>query len=327
MDKVIIGIDLGGTFIKAGCFDMQLNLLSRDSIETKARKGPEQIVENIGVIKDSVLEKAGKTDQQLCAVGFGTPGPINLEKGLVVGAPNLPGFNNTPMRKMVKERLGTPCVMENDANAAAWGEFVSGAGSDSNEMIFFTLGTGIGGGVVCNGQLVHGYKDVAAELGHLIIYPDSDRLCGCGQKGCAEAYASASSTARRAQEQVEAGRKSSMKQILDAGEEITAKDVFEHAAKGDELAAEIVDTTAKTLALLSIGIYHVTGPRKIVFAGGMIAAGDQLLGPVKKYFTDLNWQFGHDVEICFAALGEDAGIIGSAGLALKAYQEDSFPED
>jgi glucokinase len=182
-------------------------------------------------------------------------------------------------------------------------------------MVFFTLGTGVGGGIVSEGKLLRGSGGNAAELGHTIICPDG-RLCNCGQKGCAEAYASASNTAKRATEAVQAGEKSSLKKVLDKYGQITCKDVYDHLKAGDKLAKKITDETAKALAVLCINVLHTTEPQRIVFAGGMIAAGDVLLNRIKDFFNEQIWNLKKEtVEICFATLGEDAGIIGSAALA------------
>jgi glucokinase len=217
---------------------------------------------------------------------------------------------------MISARFGRPVFLENDANAACWGERVAGSGSGINDMVFLTLGTGVGGGIVTNGQIVHGTSGEAAELGHIIIYPDV-RLCGCGQKGCVEAYASASATAARAAEALQQGTKSSLKKVLEKNGKVTCKDVFEHAEKGDELAKQIVEQTAEALGLVCVSVLHVTQPQKIIFAGGMIAAGQVLLDRIRYYFKQHIWTIKPEdnVEICFATLGEDAGIIGAAALA------------
>jgi glucokinase len=179
-------------------------------------------------------------------------------------------------------------------------------------MVFFTLGTGIGGGIISGGKLLAGSGDNAAELGHIIVYPDG-RRCNCGQRGCVEAYASASNTAKRA---IEAGAESSLKKVLKEKGKITSRDVYEHLKRGDGLAKEITDGTAKALAILCVNMLHTTEPKRIVFAGGMIAAGDILLDRIRDYFNEQIWSLKKEtVEICFATLGEDAGIIGAAALA------------
>ena len=321
MTKIFIGIDLGGTNIKLGCFDSQLNLICKTSAAIKADMAPQVIVDKIAQTTEKLLADNGLSSEQIEAVGIGAPGPSNITDGIVIAAPNLPLFKNTPLRKMLSERLGKPVILENDANAACWGEYLLGAGKGVDDMVFFTLGTGIGGGIISSGKLVYGSADNAAELGHTIIYPDG-RKCACGQKGCVEAYASASSTAARATEAIEAGEKSTLKKVLDENGEITCKNVYEHLAAGDELAKKITDETAEALAILCINVLHSTEPKRIVFAGGMIAAGDVLLNKIKHYFNEHIWTLKKEpVEICFATLGEDAGIIGAAALAKQAKDE------
>jgi len=321
MGEILVGIDLGGTNVKVGCFDSALKLIDKASAATEADMGPEAVVERIGRTTENLLAINNLPADSLAAAGIGAPGPARLDEGIIIASPNMPLFKNVPLRKMLSRRLHAPVVLENDANAACWGEFVLGAGKDINNMVFFTLGTGIGGGIITDDKLVHGSADNAAELGHIIIYPDG-RKCACGQRGCVEAYASADSTARRAVEALEAGAESSLKRVLDEKGRITSKDVYEHLAAGDELAKQITDGTAKALGLVCINMLHSTEPGRIVFAGGMIAAGDVLLNRIKDFFDEQIWSLKKEtVEIAFATLGEDAGIIGAAALAKKAKDE------
>jgi glucokinase len=317
MKTIFVGIDLGGTNIKIGCFDSDLKLIRKTAQAAKVEMGPQIVVDRITEAVEKLLDDAGLSVNDIHSVGIGTPGPAKYSEGIIIASPNMPAFKNVPLRKMISDYFGRPAILENDANAACWGEYVLGAGKDVQDMVFFTLGTGIGGGVITNGKLVHGFADNAAELGHIIIYPNG-RKCGCGQKGCVEAYASASSTAKRVIEAVEAGAKSSLKKLLDEKGTITSKDVYEHLSNGDELARQITDQTAEALAIVCINILHTTEPQRIVFAGGMIAAGDILLNRIKHYFNEHIWSMKSEtVEICFAALGEDAGIIGAAALAME----------
>jgi glucokinase len=316
VSEIYIGIDLGGTNIKIGCFDEKLNLLCKTSVITEAQMEPKVVVERINAGTRKLLADNNIPMESVKAVGIGVPGPSNVENGMIIAAPNLPLFKNVPIRDMLSEKFDKPVVFENDANVACWGEHAVGAGKGIDNMVFFTLGTGIGGGIITEGKLLHGFNNNATELGHLIVRPGG-RVCGCGQKGCAEAHASASSTAARAQEAIEAGAESSLKKVLEDNKQITCKDVFEHAKSGDKFATEIVEETAKCLAILCIDLLHTTGPERIVFAGGMIAAGEQLLGRVKHYYEEYLWTLkAEKTEICFATLGEDAGIIGAAALAL-----------
>lgn len=321
MSEMFVGIDLGGTNIKIGLFDSELKLISKTSVATKVDMGPEVVIDKMAQTAKKLLAEAGLSMQDVVAVGIGTPGPAKYSEGIIIKSTNMPTFKNVPICRMLNERLGVPIVFDNDANVACWGEYAVGAGKGVKDMVFFTLGTGIGGGIISSGELVHGCDENGAELGHMIIYPDG-RECACGQRGCVEAYASADSTARRAREVIEAGAESSLKQVLDEKGQITSKDVYEHLAAGDKLAKEITDGTAKALAITCINMLHTTEPKRIVFAGGMIAAGDVLLNRIKDFFNEHIWTLKKEmVEICFATLGEDAGIIGAAALALHTKQQ------
>ncbi len=313
--ELLIGFDIGGTNLKTGLFDKQLNLLVKDNRPNPTDLSADSMVEHIVRCGKDILAQNGYSAKDLSAVGIGCPGAIDLKNGVVRAAPNLP-FRNLPLRDMVSRKLSVPAVLENDANAAAWGEFVVGAAKGVSDMVFFTLGTGIGGGVVCDGKLIRGFAGEAGELGHIIIYPDSDRLCGCGQRGCAEAHASANSTAAIANERLAKGADSSLGQIFRKKGQVSCKDVFEHAKKGDAPAMDVVDGTTKALGLLCVNMLHVTQPQRIVFAGGMIAAGDFLLNKIRQQFDKYIWTMKKEnLEICFAALGEDAGIYGAASLS------------
>ena len=324
MSKTFVGIDVGGTNIKIGLFDAELKLLSKTSVTTDADMGPEIVIDKMAQTVKDLLDQAGLSLADIVAIGIGTPGPAKYSEGVIIRSTNMPKFKNVPICKMLNERLGAPVVFDNDANVACWGEYVMGAGKGVQDMVFFTLGTGIGGGVVSSGELVHGCDENAAELGHMIIYPNG-RSCNCGQKGCVEAYASADSTARRATEALEGGAKSSLSKVLDEKGKITSKDVYEHLAAGDELAKEITDGTAEALALTCINMLHTTEPRRIVFTGGMIAAGDLLLNRIRHFFNQHIWTIKKEdkIEICFATLGEDTGIIGAGALARHRYGRQS----
>ncbi len=320
MSDIFVGIDLGGTNIKIGCFDSKIKLIHKTEVTAEIDMGPEVVVDKMAKTVKKLLADAGFSLNAVPMIGVGTPGPAKYDEGIIIAAANLKKFKNVPMKQMLGEKLGKDSVFENDANTACWGEFVVGAGKDVNDMVFYTLGTGIGGGIICNGELVRGFDRNAAELGHLIIELDG-RLCGCGQRGCVEAYASASSTAARAAEAVQAGAESSLKKVLDENGQITSKDVYEHLAAGDELAKKITDETAKALAIICINMLHTTEPQRIVFAGGMIAAGEPLLNRIRDYFQEHVWTLKPEpLDICFATLGEDAGIFGAAALALHACE-------
>ena len=315
MSKLFIGIDVGGTNIKFGCFDSGINLISKTSVPTNAEMGPQAVIDSMARTILELLENKNLSPENIGGIGLATPGPANYKEGIIINATNMPKFKNVPVRQMLSNKLAKPVVFENDANTACWGEFVCGAGKDVNDMVFFTLGTGIGGGIITNGKLVQGCGGNGAELGHIIIYPGG-RKCNCGQRGCVEAYASANWTARRTTEAVEQGFESSLKKVLDENGIITCKDVYDHLKAGDKLAKKITDETAEALAILCVNMLHTTEPGRMVFAGGMIAAGDILSNRIRYYFDKHIWPLKKEtVEICFATLGEDAGIIGAAALA------------
>ena len=322
MAKYYIGVDLGGTNIKIGCFDADIKLIEKTSVPTGAEMGPEVVADRIVASARELLAESGISLDDVAGVGIGTPGPANYADGIVIKSTNMPKFKNTPLRDLIgKNGLGKPAILENDANVACWGEFAVGAGKNVTDMIFFTLGTGIGGGVVSNGDLVRGAGGNAAELGHVIIYPGG-RKCNCGQRGCVEAYGSANSTAARAVEAIKAGGESTLKAVLDKKGALTSKDVYEHSDAGDELAREITEGTAEALALMCVNMLHTTEPAKIVFTGGMIAAGDALLSRIRHHFQQLIWTLKEEpLEICYATLGEDTGIIGAAALAEHAGKQ------
>ncbi len=316
MSNNYIGIDFGGTNIKIGCFSADLKLLWKTSIPTDAHMGPAIVIDKMAETIKITAQKSNTPLNTIKSVGIGTPGPAAYSQGIIIRCANLPLFTDVPITKILSEKLGKPVILDNDANVACLGEFVAGTGKNIKNMVFFTLGTGIGSGIIADGKLLHGSGDNAAELGHSIVQMNG-RLCSCGQRGCGEVYASATNTAKRAMEAIEAGTPSSLKEVLEKKGQITSKDVYEHLAKGDELAKKITDETAEVLAVLCVNALHCTEPEKIVFAGGMIAAGKPLLDRIKYYFKQHIWKIKKEdtIEICFATVGEDAGIIGAAALA------------
>jgi len=310
MAELLIGIDVGGTNMKIGCFDRDLGILRKTSVTTDADMGPDVVVKRMAEAVRQLVEDLGHTMADVQAAGIGTPGPADYKAGIIINSTNLPTFKNTPIRQMLSEALNCPVAFENDANVACYGEFTMGVGREVDDMVFFTLGTGIGCGIVSNGKLVQGAGGNAAEVGHMIVQPDGEP-CNCGQRGCVEVIASASHTARRAAQAVKAGEPSSLSTL----DEITCKDVFEHMDQGDALATRIIDETARALGLVCVNMLHTTEPARIVFAGGMIAAGAPLLNAIRRHFDALIWHLKKEtVDIVFASLEEDAGIIGAAAL-------------
>ena len=321
MNEYFLGIDLGGTNVVIGLLDGAGRIIARNSQPTRVELGPESLVKRITAAGAELIARAKPGTDQVKAVGIGSPGPLSIAEGKIITSCNLDGFEGFAIRAACSKGLGLPAVLDNDANAACWGEFWLGAGRDINDMVLFTLGTGIGGGIVCAGELVHGSGHNAAELGHMIIVPDG-RPCTCGQRGCLEAYASANSTVERAEEAIAEGGASGLEQIIKQNSTISCKNVFDHAREGDKLALEIVEGTAKALAVACINMNHATEPKKVILAGGMIQAGEILIRKVRRFYNKMIWDAKLEpMEICLAQLGGDAGFIGAAGLARHAYQQ------
>ncbi len=315
-----VGVDLGGTNIKAGLLDAQTQVLSRLSVPTEIERGREQITANIITAAERSITEAGVKRDEVAGIGIGSPGPMSHRQGLIINPGNLTCLQNLPIRDIVSQRTGIKTTLENDANAAAFGEFWAGAGRGVRDLVMFTLGTGVGGGVITDGRLLRGHFENGGELGHIVVNPRG-RKCSCAQLGCVEAYSSAYNLARYAEELIAAGRPSRLKPLVDAGELLKAEHIVEAAQAGDELARQVWDEACYYLAVTIVTMQHVTNPERVVLAGGLIAAGDFLLEPIRRHFRALTWNLLEDFpDIQFAALGNDAGFIGAAGCAWEAHR-------
>lgn len=315
--NVAIGIDLGGTNIKIGVVRADGSVALRRSVETRAAEGVPAVLDRLAKLIDELVSDCGVTRADVSGVGFGAPGPLSHIRGFIFACPNLPGWVNVPLRDLFQERTKLPVAVENDANAAAYGEFVAGAGRGCRDMVMLTLGTGVGAGIVMNGALQRGAFDNAGEIGHVIAVPRG-RPCPCGQAGCFERYASANAVRERFLEAAQAGEKTT----VNIGGKLTANDVAEAARKGDALATRIWDETCEHIALGCVNLQHMLNPQRVVLGGGLINAGEQLLDPVRRHFERLTWKIAQDQpRIEFAQLGDDAGIVGAAALARLARQD------
>jgi len=310
MAKRYVGIDLGGTNLKLGLVSADGELLQRHSTPTEASEGPDHVLARMA---DGVRHLAGEADmalEDIDAVGVGVPGPLDSAAGVVHFTPNLAGWINVPVRATLQDALGRTVVVENDANSAAYGEFRVGAGRDVESMFVLTLGTGVGGGIIQDGRLLRGAADTGAELGHLIVQYGG-RLCGCGNRGCLEAYASATAVVDRFRQ--EAGVSD-----LSRRPDLEAKDIFEAAADGNKAAARIVSETAEYLAVGITSALHALNPEMVVLTGGMMGAGEAFLEEIRAHVRRLVFPTAWDAcEICASTLGGDAGILGAA-LAAEA---------
>jgi glucokinase len=308
-----VGLDVGGTTMKGGVVDETGRSLSAVSLPTEAYRGQEFGLARMCETIREAITAAGLKEGDIAAIGVATPGTMDIPAGVILDPPNLKPWQNVPVRQHVADAFGVPTAFQNDANAAALGEYWAGAGRGVKSMVLFTLGTGVGGGVVLNDRVVEGEHSHGAELGHMKIEMTSPRRCGCGRYGCLEAYASATAVVRRAEDAIEAagGRTSLQPLRFDGG--LTARAVFEAAAAGDKLAVQLVEETAYYLAVGAMNMMHIVNPEMIVFGGGMIAAGESFLERIRQHIRLLAFPVPAErTQVCYAKLGGDAGYIGAA---------------
>lgn len=314
-----LGIDLGGTNIKSGVVDDTGQPLSSVSVPTEADKGPEVGLANLAAAGKQAVESSGLGWGDIAAVGLGSPGTMDIHRGLLLDPPNLPGWENLPIRDKLAERLKMPTTLQNDANAAAYGEFWAGAGKAAQSLVMFTLGTGIGCGIVENGRIVEGRHSHGAECGHIIIQMENGRRCSCGQYGHLEGYASATALVKRAAEALQAGEPSSLHEPFSEGR-LSAYEIDQASDAGDTLARRLMHETARYLAVGAVTLMHTIDPDVVLFGGGMIASGQRLLDDIRALVQQLAFPVpARLTRIDYAALGGDAGFIGAAGCARMAF--------
>lgn len=288
-------------------------------MDTEPERGQKAGLETMCETIRRAVAAAKITMDDVTAIGVATPGLMDIGAGLILDPPNLKPWKNVPVRDHVKNAFGKTTAFQNDANAAAYGEFWVGAGKDASSMVLFTLGTGVGGGIIIGDWILEGRHSHGGELGHMRIEsPTIGRLCGCGHRGCLEAYASATSVVKRTREELAAYRgSSSLKEYFTANDDVlTSKLIFDHAAMGDALSLKIVDDTAYYLALGANSVMATVDPEMIAIGGGMVAAGEPFLNKVREYLVRFGLPFpSKSVIVRYARLGSDAGFIGAAGCA------------
>ncbi len=315
-----LGIDLGGTNIKAGVVDDAGRPASSVSLETRAARGPEVGLATLDRAGRLAVAGSGLSWDDVASVGLGTPGTMDIQAGLLLEPPNLPGWDNLPIRDLLADRLGKPTILQNDANAAAYGEYWVGAGRGSRSLVMFTLGTGIGCGVIEEGRIIEGRNSHGAECGHIIIQMEGGRICPCGGVGHLEAYASATALVKRAVEAIETETGSLLYTLYERGG-LTSRAINEAANAGDPLAVRLMRETARYLAVGTATLMHTIDPDIILFGGGMIAAGDRFLNDIRSDIHRLAFPTpAKQTRVAYAQLGGDAGFIGAAGCARLAHR-------
>ena len=313
MGSYCFGIDVGGTTVKCGLFQTDGNLVDKWEIPTRTENKGENILPDVAkAIQDKMAEK-GIEKADVEGVGIGIPGPIN-SKGEAACAVNLYwGF--TPVAQILHDLTGLKACAGNDANVAALGEMWKGGGEGYLDVVLLTLGTGVGGGIIINGEIAPSHRGVGGELGHITVNPDEEATCNCGNHGCLEQYASATGVVRIAKKLLAASKEESSLRTL---ETVTAKDVFDAAKAGDHLAVEAVEVLGKYLGLVVANVALTVDPDVFVIGGGVSKAGQVLIDVITKYYHKFAKIIGDNkAKVVLAKLGNDAGIYGAARMVLK----------
>ena len=308
--KYYIGIDLGGTNIVAGVVDENYQILTKASVKTNLPRPEQEIAADMAAVARQAAEEAGLSLDQIEWVGVGTPGIANSATGIIEYSNNL-GFCNTPMVQYLEEALGRPAFIENDANAAAYGEYVAGAAKGAKHAVCITLGTGVGGGIIIDGKIYCGSNFGGAEIGHTVIDVNGP-MCSCGRKGCFEVFSSATGLIRMTKEALATHPESAMKDE----ERITGRTAFNYMRAGDETAKQVVDDYIRYLAAGITNTINIFQPDVLCIGGGVCNEGDPLLLPMKEIVKKEVYTRNSpkNTEIVIAKLGNDAGIIGAAFL-------------
>ncbi len=307
--KYGFGVDLGGTTVKIAYFDSDGTLLTKWEIPTVTANGGQQILPDIAASIKNYMTENNVDGSSIVGIGIGVPGPVN-GKGVVNKCVNL-GWGVFNIADTLSELTGFPVKAGNDANVAALGECWKGSGSDN--MVLVTLGTGVGGGIILDGKPLHGITGAAGEIGHIVVNPRETQVCGCGKKGCAEQYCSATGIVRLAKKRLAATNTAT---VLKNDETLTCKDIFDAAKAEDPVALEITEEFYSYLGEFLANVCCVVDPEVIVLGGGVSKAGQPLLDGARKYYQHFVFHASRDVKLALASLGNDAGAYGAFKLVL-----------
>ncbi len=308
-----IGVDLGGTNIVAGVVDEYYKIVAKAKRKTACPRPAGEILADIAACVNEAVKTAGITMDEVKSIGIGTPGSVNKRMGIIEYANNL-GFDKVPARDILLKYFDKPIYIENDANCAALGEAVAGAGGNVENFVAITLGTGVGSGIIVNGKIVNGCNDAAGEMGHSVIVVDGEP-CTCGRKGCWEAYSSATALVRQTKAAMEENKASIMWEVVDGDiSKVNGRTAFDAMRKGDTAAKQVVDTYIKYLAAGVTNVVNVFQPDVLCIGGGIGCEGEPLLAPLRTNVEKERYSIhcGKQTQICSAVLGNDAGVIGAA---------------
>ena len=322
MEKVVAGIDIGGTNISIAVAETGGEVVSKCKLPTQSSLGPFSALNRMSEALEKML--TGEPSN-LEAIGVGSPSPIDIRRGLIMSPSSLLEWSEFPIVDLLNDRFGVPVKLENDANAAAVGECIYGAGRGHKNIFYLTVSTGIGGGLIINGELYHGVSTAAGEIGHTIIQPDGV-LCNCGLRGCLETICSGVHIARRARERLENGEASILSGMVSDINSITARTVVEAVRKGDPLATAIWDETCHFLAIGIANVITLFAPEIVIVGGGVAAAGDLLFGQLRERVPHFVSMVPADkINIVPAQLGTESGLYGAVAIARELVSPNSAP--
>ncbi|CAM3805621.1 ROK family glucokinase [Mesobacillus zeae] len=319
--KWLVGVDLGGTATKLGITDDNGKMIHKWEIPTDVSNEGKNITGQIAYSIQQKLAETGLQKHDVKGIGIGAPGPADPETGVISEAVNLGWKCEYSLKEILEAETSLPVFVDNDANCAALGEMWKGAGSGSKDLVCVTLGTGVGGGIIANGQIVHGKNGAAGEIGHIISVAAGGASCNCGKTGCLETIASATGIVRLAYEQLAAqGQTGQLAGIHSKLGRLSAKDIFDSAKSNDTAAITVIDTVSLHLGIALANIANTLNPEKIIVGGGVSMAGDILLDPLRKYFTMYSFpRVAQSSEVTLATLGNDAGVIGASWLVKNGF--------
>ena len=312
MKKYRIGVDIGGTNVKIALVDFDGKIVYSNTVPTRAEMGYEAGINNIKQAIKELMTETGESSATIEAIGFGLPGQIDYKEGIVKNLPNIPGWVNIPLAKIIEDEFSIPTRLDNDVRCAALGELNFGAGKGCENLICITVGTGIGSGIVLNGKLVRGASNAAGEIGHIKMEMTGGPLCGCGDYGCFEAYASGPAIVTMAKEYISGGKSAKYKEMATDGI-ITPYIVAQAALQGDAVSIQIFKQMGKIIGTGLASVVNLLNPEKIIIGGGVADAGSILLDPIKATIIDRAMPIqASSVEVVPAQLANTAGVIGAS---------------
>ncbi|MBN1485712.1 MAG: ROK family protein [Chloroflexia bacterium] len=313
-DALVVAVDLGGTQIRGALSDLQGHFLKRMACATEAEQGREAVLDRLVDLIQQVRAPAGT--RPCLGVGIGSPGPVDPKSGTILSPPNLPGWHHVPLRGILEERLGMPVRMANDGNVAVLGEWAFGAGQNCQNLLYVTISTGVGGGIISDGRLILGRQGLAGEVGHMTLKPDGPR-CNCGNYGCWEALSSGTAIAREGAAAVREGRSEILAELCQGQpEQLAAKHVGQAAEQGEQVAAAIIRQAAVYAGIGVANLLHLFSPELVLIGGGVSNMGEMFLGPLRQTAQERLMPAYQDVPIRRAALGADVGLQGAVALFL-----------